>query len=72
MITQTPNTGGGGADSESTYGAIQVEIGSNDDIGFKGRNRSRAHLGLCLRNASLYLDGAPIIEDGAFVPPDLA
>lgn len=71
MVTQTPNTGGGGADSESAYGVIQVEIGSNDDVGFKGSNRSRAHLGLCLRNANLFLDGTPIIAGGAFVPPEL-
>jgi 2,5-dihydroxypyridine 5,6-dioxygenase len=71
-ITQTPNAGGGGADSESSYGVVQVEIGSNDDVGFKGRNRSRAHLGLCLRNADLYLDGTRIIQSGAFVPEELA
>lgn len=71
MITQTPNTGGGGADSESTYGTIQIEIGSNDDVGFKGSNRSRAHLGLCLRNANLALDGVPIIQGGAFIPTEL-
>lgn len=63
-ITQTPDTGGGGADSESTLGAIQIQIGSNDDVAFRGKNRSRAHLGLCLRRASLSLDGTPVIRRG--------
>lgn len=66
-ITQTPDTGGGGADSESTLGAVQIQIGSNDDICFGGTNRSAAHLGLCLRTATLTLDGAPAIVDGALV-----
>ena len=70
-LVQTPDAGCGGADIESAYGAVQVELGSNDDIAFGGTNRSRAHLGLCLRGASLWLDGAPVIADGAFVPPDL-
>lgn len=63
-ITQTPDFGGGGADNESFMGAVQVQIGSNDDVMFGGNNRSRAHLGLCLRNASLFLDGHPVITDG--------
>lgn len=61
-ISQTPDTGGGGADIESFAGTVQVQIGSNDDVCFGGRIRSRAHLGLCLRGASLSLDGAPIID----------
>jgi 2,5-dihydroxypyridine 5,6-dioxygenase len=71
-IVQVPDAGGGGADSEGFYGAVQVELGSNDDVAFGGANRSNAHLGLCLRNASLALDGRPVIVRGAFVDPDLA
>jgi 2,5-dihydroxypyridine 5,6-dioxygenase len=70
-LVQTPNAGGGGADIESSHGVVQVEIGSNDDVAFGGANRSRAHLGLCLRGASLALDGVPVIEAGRFVDPDL-
>ncbi|MBM1221275.1 hypothetical protein JQU17_13660 [Ponticoccus sp. SC2-23] len=66
-ITQTPDTGGGGADCESSHGAIQIQIGSNDDVAFRGKNRSRAHLGLCLRSASLSLDGTPVIRRGVFM-----
>jgi 2,5-dihydroxypyridine 5,6-dioxygenase len=67
----TPDQGGGGADSEGFYGNVQVEIGSNDDILFGGRNRSKLHMGLCMLGASLSLDGAPVIEGGRFVIPEL-
>ncbi|WP_210490298.1 hypothetical protein [Microvirga antarctica] len=66
-LIQTPDAGGGGADTEGYYGAIQIEIGSNNDVVFGGRNASPAHLGLCFRNSSLALDGHPIIERGEFV-----
>jgi 2,5-dihydroxypyridine 5,6-dioxygenase len=66
-ITQTPDTGGGGADVESDAGVVQVQLGSNDDVAFGGAIRSRAHLGLCLRGASLFLDGRPVIEDGRLI-----
>jgi 2,5-dihydroxypyridine 5,6-dioxygenase len=68
---QFPEPGAGGLDSESQYGNIQVELGSNDDIKFKGRNSSAAHLGLCLQRANLYLDGQQVIDHGEFVPADL-
>ena len=66
-ITQTPDTGGGGADIESFAGVVQVQIGSNDDVSFGGKVRSRAHLGLCLRGASLALDGRQVISAGKIV-----
>ena len=62
---------GGGAHIEAFEGNIQIEIGSNDDVAFGGRNRSSVHLGLCLRRASLWLDGTPVMADGRFVPPSL-
>jgi hypothetical protein len=34
-------------------------------VAFGGSNRSRAHLGLCLRGASLFLDGDPVVIDGS-------
>jgi 2,5-dihydroxypyridine 5,6-dioxygenase len=70
-IHQTPDAGGGGADNEGFLGSIQVEIGSNDDVIFGGRNSAATHLGLCLRNASLSLDGRPIIENGSFAIDEL-
>lgn len=62
---------GGGAHTEAFDGNVQIQIGSNDDVAFGGRNRSRAHLGLCLRDATLWLDGAPVIAGGHFVPAAL-
>lgn len=62
---------GGPAHIEAFDGNIQIEIGSNDDVAFGGRNRSSTHLGLCLRRASLWLDGSPVIAGGRFVPESL-
>jgi 2,5-dihydroxypyridine 5,6-dioxygenase len=67
-ITQTPDAGGGGADIESFAGAVQVQFGSNDDMAFGGRNRSRAHIGLCLRGATLTLDGVAVVSMGRIAP----
>lgn len=66
-LVQTPDIGGGGADVESFAGSVQIQFGSNDDVAFGGRNRSRAHLGLCLRGATLELDGKPVVIDGRLV-----
>lgn len=62
---------GGGAHIEAFDGNVQIEIGSNDDVAFGGRNRTPVHLGLCLRRASLWLDGAPLLDHGHFVPESL-
>lgn len=70
-ILDTPDQGGGGADSEGFYGNVQVEIGNNNDILFGGQHRSNLHMGLCLLNASLSLDGLPVINGGRFVLPEL-
>jgi len=68
---QYAEAGSSGGDSESYFGYIQIEIGSNDDVAFQGKNRSKAHLGLCCLNSSLSLDGKPIIDHGKFIPQDL-
>ena len=68
---QYSEPGSSAADSESYYGNIQIEIGSNDDVAFTGKNRSMAHLGLCCLQSSLSLDGEKIIDHGSFVPQDL-
>ena len=70
-IIQTPDMGGGGADTEGFYGNIQIEIGSNNDVVFGGRNDVPVHLGLCMLNGDLWLDGEAIIERGSFVPEAL-
>lgn len=58
-------------DAESYYGNVQIEIGSNNDIVFQGKNRSQAHLGHCLLNCSLYLDDLLVIDHGKFVLPEI-
>jgi 2,5-dihydroxypyridine 5,6-dioxygenase len=68
---QFPEPGFSGGDAESYYGNVQVEFGSNDDVNFCGQNRSRAHLGHCMLNTSLYLDDTLFIDHGVFVPPEL-
>ena len=68
---QFPEPGFSGGDAESYYGNVQVEFGSNDDVNFCGLNRSRAHLGHCMLNSSLYLDDELFIDNGEYVPIDL-
>jgi 2,5-dihydroxypyridine 5,6-dioxygenase len=71
QAVQFPEPGAGGLDSESCYGNVQIELGSNCDVAFGGRNETAAHLGLCLQQCSLFLDGRQIIDHGEFVPADL-
>jgi 2,5-dihydroxypyridine 5,6-dioxygenase len=70
-VVDTPDAGGGGADSEGFLGNVQIEIGSNDDVLFGGRNRTSVHLGLCCLATSLWLDGRPVVEAGRLVAPEL-
>jgi 2,5-dihydroxypyridine 5,6-dioxygenase len=58
-------------DAESYYGNVQIEIGSNNDVVFQGKNQSRAHLGHCMLNCSLYLDDLMVIDHGKFVLPEI-
>jgi 2,5-dihydroxypyridine 5,6-dioxygenase len=58
-------------DAESYYGNVQIEIGSNNDVVFQGKNRSKAHLGHCMLNCSLYLDDLLVIDHGKFVLPEI-
>lgn len=68
---QFPEPGFSGGDAESYYGNVQVEIGNNDDLYFCGKNRSKAHLGHCMLNTSLYLDDTLFIDKGEFVSKEL-
>jgi 2,5-dihydroxypyridine 5,6-dioxygenase len=68
---QFPEPGSSSADAEAFYGNIQIEIGSNNDVNFRGRNASSAHLGHCMLNSCLYLDDDLVIDHGEFVPPNL-
>ncbi|NLE76784.1 MAG: hypothetical protein GX605_08535 [Chloroflexi bacterium] len=71
QTVQFPEPGAGGADSEAHYGNVQIEIGSNNDLNFRGRNVAKAHLGLCALGCNLWLDDEPIIANGQFVPEEL-
>jgi|GEM_PF-1000835 2,5-dihydroxypyridine 5,6-dioxygenase len=68
---QFPVVGGGGADAESFYGNVQIEIGSNNDVMFRGENVSKAHLGLCSLRCSVWLDDEPLLRHGSYVPEQL-
>ncbi|MBS3787364.1 hypothetical protein KGY79_04110 [Candidatus Bipolaricaulota bacterium] len=68
---QFPQVGGGGIDAEAYYGNVQVEIGSNNDVLFQGENPANAHLGLCMLDCDLYLDGKKILQKGEFLPEDM-
>ena len=66
---QFPEAGAGNADTEGFLGSVQVELGSNDDQFFRGTIRSDAHIGLCMLDATVVLDGEPVIEEGRFTGP---
>ena len=68
---QSPEPGYSGADAESYYGNVQIEIGSNNDVNFCGKNSSKAHLGHCMLDCSLYLDDVQVIDHGKFTKEEL-
>ena len=68
---QFPVVGGGGADAEALYGNVQVEIGSNNDVMFRGQNATKAHVGLCSLRCSVWLDDEPLLIEGRYVPAEL-
>ena len=65
-LVQFPEAGAGNADTEGFLGSVQVELGSNDDQFFRGAVRSDAHIGLCMLDTSVSLDGEQVIEAGRF------
>lgn len=66
-----------GMDSESLYGSVTVGLGRNifdspaPHCGLGGRNRSKTHFDICLREVSVYLDGSLILDGGRFIPEEL-
>ncbi len=70
-VSQFPVVGGGGADAEAFYGNVQIEIGSNNDVMFRGENATAVHLGLCCLNCTVTVDGETLLEDGEFIPDRL-
>lgn len=64
-----------GMDSESFLGCVMVSLGRNvftapaPYCGLAGANASRSHYDICCRNASLWLDGELIVDDGRLLVP---
>jgi 2,5-dihydroxypyridine 5,6-dioxygenase len=71
QVVQSPESGSSAADAESYYGNVQIELGSNNDVAFQGKNAAPAHLGMCMLGCNLYLDDKQIIDRGSFVPEEL-
>jgi len=55
---------------ERILGAVIIGFGTNDLPCFGGTIRAKAHTDGLMKNASIYLDGVPILQDGKFVHPD--
>ena len=58
-----------GQDGRSFYGNVLWSTGPNTDVG--GTRTTPAHLDLAMKDASLDLDGEPIVVKGAVVPADM-
>jgi len=66
-----------GIDSESFYGGVTIALGRNTFdspipySGMGGKNQSKTHFDICLRDTSFIIDGQVIIEKGRFIIPEL-
>ncbi|MFT9015730.1 MAG: leucyl aminopeptidase [Acetobacter sp.] len=58
-----------GANSLSFYGNVLFSLGPNTELG--GSNDTACHLDIPMRNASLWLDGTPIVTNGDIVVPEM-
>jgi len=69
---QTAMQGPGGAmDAESFYGDVLLGIGANHFICLGGKTVTSAHIDVCLRDCSMWVDDLQVLEDGKIVPEDL-
>lgn len=59
----------GARDARSVYGNVQVAFGENYSFG--GKNKTKAHEDLVLRQATFELDGNIIVKDGKIIPEEL-
>jgi len=62
---------GGGKDAESSYGTVLFGMGANYFVQFGGENVTEAHLDICLRNCSFWVDDLQILKDGKILPEEL-
>jgi len=51
------------------YGNVLFSTGPNTELG--GSNDTACHLDIPMRHCSLFLDGQPVVRDGALVPPEM-
>lgn len=58
-----------GQEARAFYGNVMFATGPNTELG--GDNDTAAHMDIPLRNCSVFLDGAPVMVDGAFTHPEL-
>jgi 2,5-dihydroxypyridine 5,6-dioxygenase len=64
-------------DAESFYGNVLIALGNNifntphPYRGLGGANNCKGHLDIDCRNASMYLDGELVLDNGRFVPEDM-
>ena len=58
-----------GVHSLAFYGNVLFSLGPNTELG--GTNDTACHLDIPMRNCSLFLDGRPIVKDGAVVVAEM-
>jgi 2,5-dihydroxypyridine 5,6-dioxygenase len=59
----------GGRDARSVYGNVQIAFGENYSFG--GKNKTKAHEDLVLRQATFELDDVVVVKDGDILPEEL-
>jgi len=58
-----------GQDGRAFYGNVLWSTGPNTDVG--GTRTTPAHLDIAMKDASLFLDGEPIVVEGDVIPSDM-
>ncbi len=62
---------GGHHDAEFYYGNVLLGFGSNYTTMMGGNNVTNAHIDICMRNCSFWLDNRQVLEHGRIVPEEL-
>lgn len=68
LAEETP---GGHHDAEFYYGNILLGFGSNYTTMMGGKNVTKAHIDICMRNCSLWLDDRKVLDHGQILPEEL-
>jgi len=59
----------GGQDGRAFYGNVLFSTGPNTELG--GPNDTHCHIDIPLKGCSLFLDGTPVVKDGAVLPAEM-